>query len=219
MSREIELKVPITEEQFEEITGIISRKKSFGALEIRSPARVIKSDEYFSLYRTHEERIKNNELKVIRIRTEKSAPIEPSGIDMHGGNGDSEKSYFCIKRKTLENGAEFNTEHETYIENPDVLRAFFAAAGYVRWFSKTKDAVSVSCALADVDFEAHLEIEKVNGLPYAEIEYTKEDFPCEKVRPLLERILAAFGIDSKKRDPRSWAEIIGEKTDDKSLCY
>ena len=196
MSREIELKVPLTQEQFEKIHEILSGKKVLPAFNFHSFEHIIKSDEYFSRYHSHEERIKNKELRVIRIRTEKT-------------DGGDEKSYFCIKQKTIENGVEFNSEKETFVEDADVLRAFFEASGFIRWFEKKKDAISVYVTLSEKpDFEAHLELEKVNSLPYIEIEYTKEDLPADQVRAGLEKILLALGVDPKNRDSRSWAEIL-----------
>jgi len=106
---------------------------------------------------------------------------------------------------------EFNSEHETKVENPEVLRAFFEASGYIKWFEKKKDSYSVYCLLKEggnLEFEAHLELLKVNGLPYIEIEYTKETPEADKVRLLLEKILLVLEIDPEKRDKRSWAEII-----------
>ena len=213
MSREIELKVPLTEGQFSKIEEIFlgnERISSPGVLSIHGASRIFKSDEYFSLYKTHEERIKNKELRVIRIRTEKKTPLEPSGIDIYGDESENhEKSYFCIKRKSLENGVEFNSEYETFIESPEVLREFFSATGYTKWFEKTKDALSVFCTISEnPEFTAHAELEKVNGLSYIEIEYTKDNLVPEKVRKNLEKILIALGVDPKKRDSRSWAEIL-----------
>jgi adenylate cyclase class IV len=195
MSREIELKVPLTCEQFDRIEKILTQKEQLSSIDIRGLSHILKSDEYFSRYHTHEERIKNNELRVIRLRTE------------NDGTGD--KSFFCIKRKTIENGIEFNSEKETFVEDADVLRAFFEASGFIKWFEKKKDAISVYVTLSEKpDFEAHLELEKVNSLPYVEIEYTKEDLPADQVRAGLEQILLALGVDPKKRDSRSWAEIL-----------
>ena len=57
-------------------------------------------------------------------------------------------------------------------------------------------------------FEAHLELEKVNSLPYVEIEYTGDDFTADEVRQKFEKILLALNLDPKKRDSRSWAEIL-----------
>ncbi len=195
MSREIELKVPLTCEQFDRIQKILTQKEQLFSINIRGLSHILKSDEYFSRYHTHEERIKNKELRVIRLRTE--------------NDGRGEKSFFCIKRKTIENGVEFNSEKETFVEDADVLRAFFEASGFIKWFEKKKDAISVYVTLSEkTEFEAHLELEKVNSLPYIEIEYTKEDFPADQVRAGLEQILLALGIDPKKRDSRSWAEIL-----------
>ena len=198
MSREIELKVPLTLEQFDRIQKILTQKEQLSSIKTRGLSHILKSDEYFSRYHTHEERIKNNELRVIRLRTE------------NDGNG--EKAFFCIKRKSIENGVEFNSEKETFVEDADVLRAFFETSGFIKWFEKKKDAISVYATLSEKpDFEAHLELEKVNSLPYIEIEYTKEDLPADQVRAGLEKILLALGVDPKKRDSRSWAEIINEQ--------
>lgn len=195
MSREIELKVPLSVEQFDRIQKILTQKEQLSSINIRGLSHILKSDEYFSRYHTHEERIKNKELRVIRLRTE--------------NDGKGEKSFFCIKQKTIENGVEFNSEKETFVEEADVLRAFFEASGFIKWFEKKKDAFSVYATVAEnSDFEAHLELEKVNSLPYIEIEYTKEDLPADQVRAGLEKILLALGVDPKKRDRRSWAEIL-----------
>ena len=195
MAREIELKVPLTLEQFDRIKKILTQKDQFSSINIRGLSHILKSDEYFSRYHTHEERIKNKELRVIRLRTE--------------NDGKGEKSFFCIKQKTIENGVEFNSEKETFVEDADVLRDFFEASGFIKWFEKKKDALSVYATVSEnSDFEAHLELEKVNSLPYIEIEYTKEDLPADQVRAGLEKILLALGVDPKKRDSRSWAEIL-----------
>lgn len=195
MSREIELKVPLSVEQFDRIKKILIQKEQLPSINIRGLSHILKSDEYFSRYHTHEERIKNKELRVIRLRTE--------------NDGKGEKSFFCIKQKTIENGVEFNSEKETFVEDADVLRAFFEASGFIKWFEKKKDALSVYATVSEnSDFEAHLELEKVNSLPYIEIEYTKEDLPADQVRAGLEQILLALGVDPKKRDSRSWAEIL-----------
>lgn len=198
MSREIELKVPLTCEQFDRIEKLLTQKEQLSSVNIRGLSHILKSDEYFSRYHTHEERIKNKELRVIRIRTE--------------NDGSGEKAFFCIKRKTIENGIEFNSEKETFVEDAAVLRSFFEASGFIKWFEKKKDALSVYVTLSENPvFEAHLELEKVNELPYIEIEYTKEDFPADQVRAGLEQILLTLGLDPKKRDSRSWAEIINEQ--------
>ena len=37
---------------------------------------------------------------------------------------------------------------------------------------------------------------------------TEEDCPADKVRHALEEFIALFGLDAKKRDSRSWMEIL-----------
>ena len=141
MTREIELKVPLTCEQFDRIEKILTQKEQLSSINICGLLHILKSDEYFSRYHTHEKRIKNNELRVIRIRTE--------------NDGRGEKSFFCIKRKTIENGVEFNSEKETFVEDADVLRAFFEASGFIKWFEKKKDAIGVLCSLDSSGFAPH----------------------------------------------------------------
>lgn len=53
-----------------------------------------------------------------------------------------EKSYFTIKNKRFENGTEINCEDETLVENPEVLRNFFKATRFEKWFSKEKTSFS-----------------------------------------------------------------------------
>ncbi len=207
MSREIELKVPLTDGQFDRIEKILIGAEKLPSFNFHSLEHILKTDEYFSRYHTREERLQNKELRVIRIRSEKALPIESA--EPAQNVEDPEKSFFCIKRKSIENGVEFNSEKETFVEDAEVLRAFFEASDFIKWFEKKKDALSVQCSLEGSDFEAHLEVEKVNGLPYAEIEYTKNDLAPDAVRENLEKILLALDIDPKKRDSRSWPEILG----------
>ena len=207
MSREIELKVPLSSEKFSEIKKIILGEEKFDSIDFKNPTHILKQDEYFSLYKTHKERIAHNELKVIRIRTEKEF-ISP---DCENQDVKSEKSFFCIKRKVIKNGVEFNSEHETFIENPDVLRNFFEASGFIKWFEKSKDSLSVHCSQKSGEFSEimlHLELEKVNCLPYIEIECTKNDISPEKAHTAISNLLLALGINPEERDSRSWAKII-----------
>ena len=123
MSKEIELKVPVTQEQFNAIYQKIYVEKNhenFIILESNTD-KIFKSDEYFTRYNSREEMIKYNEPQVIRIRTE-----------IIKGR---KQSYFTIKRKTLENGIEVNKEDETFLENDEALRILFEEAGYKRWFN------------------------------------------------------------------------------------
>ena len=66
MGKEIEIKVPLSDSQYE------SLKKRFFVDSVFT----LKKDEYYSRYKTHEERKNNNEPQVIRIRTEKTDDFE-----------------------------------------------------------------------------------------------------------------------------------------------
>ena len=193
MAREIEIKIPLTEQEYEKIFREIEK----GAVHLR------KSDEYYSRYDTREERKKNNEPPVIRIRTEENL------------NENKKEIFFCVKRKAIENGIEFNSENETLIADADPLRYFFEAAGYKKFFEKNKDAFSFyyksykSQENQDINF--HLELEQVNGLKYVEIEVTDSSLPAEQVRVALEKFVTQLGLDVSKRDSRSWMEIINQQ--------
>ena len=196
MGREIELKVPLSEEEYGYIKSVISGKAKVEGLELCSDSeRLLKSDEYYSRYASREESRAAGEPQVIRIRGELS--------------GDKNSSFFCIKRKSLENGIELNREDETFVEKPDVIRDILTLSGYHKFFEKKKDALSVYCSWEKLEgLHFHLELEIVNQLKYIEVEVTEEDCPADKVRHALEEFIALFGLDAKKRDSRSWMEIL-----------
>ena len=120
MNREIEMKLPLSQDQYQTILSKIQEPP------FTKPLHLIKSDTYFSRYDTPEERKQackeNKEPRVIRLRTDEYE--------------DQKKSYFCIKNKSIQNGIEFNDEHESLIEDPEVLRLFFKVAGYKEYFQK-----------------------------------------------------------------------------------
>lgn len=192
---EIEIKIPLEESEFSYLEDSIYRRKTSENLEFSSSEKILKSDEYFSRYKTRAERKSNNEFEVIRIRTEKI--------------GENQKSFFTTKRKSLVNGFEVNDEKETFVENPEVLRNFLLESGFNIWFSKKKDALSVFCNLKNHKMTFHLELEKVNGLKYVEIENTSS---CEnqkdEIFAELKKIVSELGLDISKNDSRSWVEII-----------
>lgn len=194
---EIELKIPLSENDFHRIENMINHAEKSENLEFSSSEKILKSDEYFSRYKTREERRKSGEFEVIRIRTEKS--------------GGKLKSYFATKRKSLVNGFEVNDEKETFVENPEVLRSFLVESGFEIWFKKKKKLISVFCALKNGGAKCHLELEKVNGLLYVEIENVSsedDEKNQKKIFPVLEKIVASLGLDIRNNDPRSWAEIL-----------
>lgn len=199
MGREIEIKIPLTDEQYDKIFSVITGAELLtGVKVLGQPEHLIKSDIYFSRYNTREESKAAGEPQVIRIRSEVAA-----------GDKTNERSFFCIKRKTIENGIEFNREDETFVEKPEIIRDLLLFSGYHQFFEKNKDAYGVHCqsvVLPGCDF--HLELEKVNGLKYIEVEVTDGADAADDVRAALEKFMEQFGLDTSKRDHRSWMEII-----------
>ncbi|MCR4580722.1 MAG: hypothetical protein K5681_10295 [Treponema sp.] len=207
MGREIELKIPVTYEQYNFIHDVILGMTFADDVKVLHGGvkSIEKRDEYYSRYKTREESRAAGEPQVIRIRT------EVYGADSIDG-ANSSKAFFCIKRKTLENGVELNREDETLVENPDVIRDILNLSGYHKFFEKKKKALSVNCSssiLSGVTF--HVELEVVNGLKYIEVEVTEEGVLADQVRHALERFVCFFGLDPSKRDSRSWMEILSSK--------
>lgn len=199
MGKEIELKLPLAQNQFDtlfstlysgkEIDGIITNDYSNNA--------VYKSDEYYSKYDTMEERKNHSEPQVIRIRTEK--------------NEQKSECFFTIKRKTIQNGIEVNKEDETYVEDAEVLREFFKEAGYIRWFNKQKTSYSAHCILQEYkDLVFHVELVIVNELKYLEIEITDENVKEEIAQEKLNLFVKTLGLNPENKDERSWVKILSE---------
>lgn len=192
---EIEIKIPLEESEFSYLEDLIYRRKTSENLEFSSSEKILKADEYFSRYKTRAERKSNNEFEVIRIRTEKI--------------GENQKSFFTTKRKSLVNGFEVNDEKETFVENPEVLRNFLLESGFNIWFAKKKDVLSIFCNLKNHKMTFHLELEKVNGLKYVEIENTSSgENQKDEIFAELKKIVSELGLDISKNDSRSWVEII-----------
>ena len=193
MGREIEIKIPLTDTEYDRLLSFVNGS------EARELCHILKSDRYYSRYSTEQERraaVKaGTEPNVIRIRTEKD-------LQTH-----KKESYFCYKFKTVENGVEFNSENETFVQDGDVLGQFFVDTGYTLYFEKRKDAWSVYCGSEPAVF--HLELEIVNGLKYVEIEVTQSSLPADEVRQALEDFVTLLKLDVSKRDSRSWMEITG----------
>jgi len=200
MGREIEIKIPLTDAEYDKIFSVISGEQTLAGLEVAIDGleHLLKSDTYFSRYASREESKAAGEPQVIRIRSE--APADDKT---------NERSYFCIKRKSIENGIELNREDETFVGKPEVVRDLLLFSGYHQFFEKNKDAYGVHCrsaVLPGCDF--HLELEIVNGLKYIEVEVTDGNTSADEVRAALEKFMELFGLDTSKRDKRSWMEII-----------
>lgn len=215
MGREIELKLPLSDQQYDFVRSVITGAVQAEGVNVCSDCeRLLKSDEYYSRYTSREESKAAGEPQVIRIRGEVSG-AEAGAVAEAGAGGESDEMsasgrfYFCIKRKSIENGIELNREDETLVENPEVIRDILNISGYHKFFEKKKDALSVYCTsdkLPDLHF--HLELEIVNHLKYIEVEVTEEDCPADKVRQSLEVFISLFGLNAQNRDSRSWMEIL-----------
>lgn len=252
MGREIEVKIPLMQKEFMKIMVWILESEKNPGIVFKNREIVFKTDEYYSQYKSMKSRLKN-EPRVIRIRTQTKTTDFLDLIEKESFEEICERfsekrkqclgkaeSFFAIKTKRIQNGIEFNEESETPLENPDVLRQFFAQTKFHKWFQKEKIALGTKCiALAaencappvpdgvgkknDTDkncvpdtvfasnirpLEFHLELELVNGLPYIEIEYTKEDETAENVRVALDNLIEQLSLDKSKKDSRSWVQII-----------
>lgn len=205
MGREIEIKIPLTSKEFDRLYDFLCLKISIEGIQIlgnvKNPCErrfTLKKDEYYSKYKKEIERKENNEPQVIRIRTQ----------DFEN----ERRSYFTIKRKVVEDGIEVNKEDETFIEDTNVLRDFFALAGYSKWFSKEKKACGVYCKFSSFEgVTFHLELEIVNELKYVEIEVTDTEESAKDIKTGLTEFVKALNLDPLKKDSRSWVEIINGK--------
>ncbi|MCR4742368.1 MAG: CYTH domain-containing protein [Treponema sp.] len=196
MGREIEIKIPLTSCQYQDLLEFVGGKKIIDGINLLGNlVKIHKKDEYYSRYNSREERKSAGEPQVLRIRSEL---IE-----------EKEKSYLTIKRKKIENGIELNAEDETFLENAQVLRELFELSGYHCWFKKEKESYSIhstSKVFPGLDF--HLEVIKVNNLPYAEVEVTDSTVDADKVKKAIADFMSLLGLDPDKRDTRSWVEIV-----------
>ncbi len=207
MGREIEIKIPLTDAEYDRIFKVISGEETLAGVDaaVAGLEHLLKSDTYYSRYQTRAESKAAGEPQVIRIRNEKVAV---------GGKFTNERSFFCIKRKSIENGIELNREDESFIEKPEVVRDLLLISGYHQFFEKDKDAYGLHCqsvVLPGCDF--HLELEIVNGLKYIEVEVTDGSDAADDVRTALQKFMELFGLDTSKRDKRSWMEIINGKAE------
>ena len=198
MGREIEVKIPLSKEDFDRLfDSLILCKAHIPGVDVVSSSSdlIVKRDEYYSKYNPREERRAAGEPQVIRIRTE-----EISGAS---------KSYFTLKFKKKENGIELNKEDETFIQEPEVLREFFAEAGYHLFFDKVKKNYSANCQsdfFPGINF--HAELENVNNLLYLEVEVVQEEGEADVIKQSLFDFLKQLGLNPENRDSRSWMEIL-----------
>ena len=195
MAKEIEMKIPLSDTEYDRLLQLIKK----GACSTGKLEHIFKKDEYFSRYDSETERKASDEPRVIRIRTEKTDD-EPE-----------EKSFFCFKFKTIQNGMEFNSENETFIQDGKILKQFLEISGYKKYFEKTKESWS---QYYEPDWAQgicfHEELVIVNGHKYVETEVTDSPIEPQIVKEGLERFMSELGLDISKKDSRSWMEIIRE---------
>ena len=72
MGKEIELKIPLSQVQYDDLYKKIFVEKNCTGVKVldSSSEQIYKHDEYFTKYATLEERAEKNEPQVIRLRTE-----------------------------------------------------------------------------------------------------------------------------------------------------
>ena len=215
MGREIELKIPLSQTEYDFIKNIIySKEKIAGISFLSKPEFLIKQDQYYSRYNSYEERLQNNEAQCIRLRSE---AVYPDSSLSGAGDCKEEKSYFTIKRKTYKDGMEVNREDETFVENAGVLRELFSEAGYNCWFTKEKQSHSLYCKTEDfAELSLHCELVKVNNLLYVEVEITDENISTEKAQNALNHFVSLLKLDPAKKDVRSWKQIIRDNSPNNS---
>lgn len=173
---EVEVKIPISKEDFDRL-----KEHSWCNLE--------KTDRYFSLYSSKEERLANKE-PVIRIR------------DNWGS-----KFYFTFKQKSTENGIEANKEYETLLPDPKPIIKFLETVGYKQWFTKKKTGF-VWKIIKDNQPTLTCEPVCVNGLYYFEIEAADYDGDKNVAIELIKQTVKDLGLDFEKRDERPWPTIL-----------
>jgi adenylate cyclase class IV len=211
MGREIELKIPLSQNEYDFIKNVIYSETKIPDISFMSkPVFLVKEDEYYSRFNSYEERLENNEAQCIRIRSEAVySNCLLSGI----GECTEEKSYFTIKRKSYKDNMEVNQEDETFVENADVLRELFSEAKYKCWFKKEKRAHSVyGKADSYPDILIHCELVKVNNLLYIEVEVTDENILPERIQAALDTFVSLLKLDPQKKDVRSWKQIIRDNS-------
>ena len=205
MGREIEIKIPLADSQYEKIYKAIFGEDEFAHITFQRDRikKYRKSDEYYSRYDSRAESKAAGEPQVIRIRSEEIAARPDSEAF------EKADSYFCIKRKVIENGIELNREDETFVQDASVIRDLLTLSGYHKFFEKIKNTISVMCTcdlFSDIPFHAELEI--VNEMKYLEVEVTEGEQVADTVRQSLTKWMELFELDPSKRDSRSWMEII-----------
>lgn len=221
---EIETKVPIEKptEDLEKIFDYNLCSIGYGKAQL-----VLKSDKYYfsqfceskKFLRIRSERIQHRfELRISEFINECLKKSLPPSM-----NVDTVETFLTSKDKTVNShGYEENVEAETELGNVDLydLERTFEIFGLFKKFEKNK--LSIVFQLLDepfrVEFVYAFGNDWTKGKWYCEIEttdylqerYGTKDWGIDEYEARISAIFAHIGLDIKKRDNRSWIEILGE---------
>ena len=222
---EVEMKAWVSPMQ---VDKLLSLEKSTGfkicTLDIE---KLFKKDVYYSFNGD----VLKEPKRIIRIRTENSAPIEQGKetVDVCKISPTDFKSpaktYLTVKeRHTDENGIETNEEYESILDNietKNTLTKVLEIANFKPYFTKSKGSISFYVKRTSDNKKLHCEIVAVNGLgPLLEVEVFApasqydivEDYMCGSVADAKELLKEFFWkvvqINEDGLEKRPWPDII-----------
>ena len=222
---EVEMKAWVSPMQ---VDKLLSLEKSTGfkicTLDIE---KLFKKDVYYSF---NGDALKEPK-RIIRIRTENSAPIEQGKetVDVCKISPTDFKSpaktYLTVKeRHTDESGIETNEEYESILDNietKNTLTKVLEIANFKPYFTKSKGSISFYVKRTSDNKKLHCEIVAVNGLgPLLEVEVFApasqydivEDYMCGSVADAKELLKEFFWkvvqINEDGLEKRPWPDII-----------
>ena len=222
---EVEMKAWVSPMQ---VDKLLSLEKSTGfkicTLDIE---KLFKKDVYYSFNGD----VLKGPKRIIRIRTENSAPIEQGKetVDVCKISPTDFKSpaktYLTVKeRHTDESGIETNEEYESILDNietKNTLTKVLEIANFKPYFTKSKGSISFYVKRISDNKKLHCEIVAVNGLgPLLEVEVFApasqydivEDYMCGSVADAKELLKEFFWkvvqINEDGLEKRPWPDII-----------
>lgn len=222
---EVEMKAWVSPMQ---VDKLLSLEKSTGfkicTLDIE---KLFKKDVYYSFNGD----VLKEPKRIIRIRTENSAPIEQGKetvdvckISLTDFKSPA-KTYLTVKeRHTDESGIETNEEYESILDNietKNTLTKVLEIANFKPYFTKSKGSISFYVKRTSDNKKLHCEIVAVNGLgPLLEVEVFApasqydivEDYMCGSVADAKELLKEFFWkvvqINEDGLEKRPWPDII-----------
>lgn len=211
---EIEVKIPISSQQFEWIVS----SWEFGTTKVLDKKTfLVKEDKYYS-----KDGERSDSSTKVRLRSEGEVAIftkEDNGNVLIFANdffGNTKKmffqnvkSYLTVKEKNLHpDGTEINREVEDNMSSPEAFLAFMDIIGYKPYFSKRKESMAFRVNMNGLLL--NLEVIYVNGVgPYLEIEAIVGDEDVQDARTAIFSFMKdKLFLDTMLIDPRSWETII-----------